>query len=136
MMTFESIKSTALSFAKMLRKAFDFRGRASIEEFSLFALLSIVISHILAAGVDWINLTAHINSVTYSVLYAVYFILISVPVIAAWVRRLHDTGRCGAWIFLLLIPIIGAVILTFMTIRSSQPEDNKYGSLLSQKNKS
>jgi uncharacterized membrane protein YhaH (DUF805 family) len=133
MMTFESIKSTALSFAKMLRKAFVFRGRASIEEFSLFALLSIVISHILAAGVDWINLTAHINSVTYSVLYAVYFILISVFVIAAWTRRLHDTGVSGISLCWLIIPIIGAVILTFMTIRKSQPEDNKYGSLLSQK---
>jgi uncharacterized membrane protein YhaH (DUF805 family) len=136
MMIFDSIKSTALSCAKMLKKTYVFKGRASIEEFSLFALLSIAVSHLLGVAADWVSLIPYIAPDAYPVLYVVCFGLIALFVVAAWVRRLHDTGKSGAWIFLLLIPIIGAVILTFMTIRSSQPEDNKYGSLLSQKNKS
>ncbi|MGE4286959.1 MAG: DUF805 domain-containing protein [Phycisphaerae bacterium] len=132
MMIFDSIKSTALSCAKMLKKTYVFKGRASIEEFSLFALLSMMIFSLLKAGEESIgvSLESHINAETYSLLYGVCFALISIPVIAAWVRRLHDTGKSGNFLWLILIPVIGHLVVLFMTIKKSQPQDNKYGPCL------
>jgi uncharacterized membrane protein YhaH (DUF805 family) len=136
----EHIKYVANSFrlvcVEMLKKTFVFRGRASLEEFSLFVFLSIILFHALDYIGEAVNITTHVNSFTYSMLCGMSFIFLAAIVLAACVRRLHDTGESGRSLCWLIIPIIGAVALFFMTIRSSQPEDNKYGSLLSQKNKS
>jgi hypothetical protein len=48
------------------------------------------------------------------------------PALAVSVRRLHDTGRSGAWILLGLIPFGGIVTLVF-TCMDSQPHPNQYG---------
>ena len=53
-------------------------------------------------------------------------LLIMVPIYAACVRRLHDTGRSGWWIFLYFIPYIGTIALIIILCFKSD-EDNKYG---------
>ena len=53
-------------------------------------------------------------------------LLIMVPTYAVCVRRLHDTGRSGWWIFLYFIPYIGSIALIIILCFKSD-EDNKYG---------
>jgi len=51
-----------------------------------------------------------------------------VPHIAVTIRRLHDTGRSGHWIFLAIVPVVGYVSLVFILLFfDSQPGDNLYG---------
>lgn len=50
-----------------------------------------------------------------------------VPSIAVGVRRLHDTGRSGFWLFISLIPIVGAIWLIVLMCQRSQDGDNEYG---------
>lgn len=50
-----------------------------------------------------------------------------IPSLALAVRRLHDTGRGGGWIFISLVPIIGSVWFIILMILSGQPEENRFG---------
>ena len=48
------------------------------------------------------------------------------PSLAVAVRRLHDTSRSGWWLFIVIIPVIGAIILIVWWVQDSQV-DNEYG---------
>lgn len=49
-----------------------------------------------------------------------------VPLVSLTVRRLHDTGKSGWWMFLVLIIGIGAVIIMLMCANSSYSERDYY----------
>jgi uncharacterized membrane protein YhaH (DUF805 family) len=42
-------------------------------------------------------------------------------------RRLHDIGKSGWWIWINFIPLIGAILLLIWTCRASEPAENQYG---------
>ena len=50
-----------------------------------------------------------------------------VPTLAAGVRRLHDTGRSGWYYFIILIPLIGAILLIVWTASEGNLGPNQYG---------
>lgn len=43
------------------------------------------------------------------------------------VQRLHDTGDSGAWLLVLLIPVVGPVWLLLKLLRRGVPGPNRYG---------
>ena len=49
------------------------------------------------------------------------------PNLCVTIRRLHDTGRSGCFLFLLLIPLVGYIIILYFTICDSQELTNEYG---------
>lgn len=49
------------------------------------------------------------------------------PSLGIAVRRLHDIGKSGWWMFISLIPLIGAIILLVWWCKDSQMEPNEYG---------
>ena len=49
-----------------------------------------------------------------------------IPNLAVLVRRLHDTDHSGWWIFISLIPFIGAIVLIVFACTDSGPP-NKHG---------
>jgi uncharacterized membrane protein YhaH (DUF805 family) len=49
------------------------------------------------------------------------------PNLAVTVRRLHDVGRSGFWVLLVVIPVIGGLILLGLMLLDSQSESNKWG---------
>ena len=49
------------------------------------------------------------------------------PLLCATVRRLHDIGKRGEYIFILLVPLYGPITLLVLLCRDSQPETNKFG---------
>lgn len=49
------------------------------------------------------------------------------PSLGLTVRRLHDIGKCGWWIFISLIPIVGWILLIVWYCKDSQMETNEYG---------
>lgn len=50
-----------------------------------------------------------------------------IPTLACGVRRLHDTGKSGAFILFGLIPFVGGIILLVFFVMDSAPGDNQYG---------
>lgn len=60
--------------------------------------------------------------------YDILFICAAtIPSLAVTVRRLHDTGRSGWSLLLLLIPIVGAITILVFLCADSQPSKNEFG---------
>ena len=55
-----------------------------------------------------------------------YTMFIIIPTYAVTVRRLHDTGKSGWWVFVSFIPFIG-VLWHFITLVTDSGPDNQYG---------
>lgn len=104
-MWFETYKHALTRFA-------NFRDRAGREEYWTFFLVNLV------------AMTALIPLHIVSVMFA---LVMFVPHIAVAMRRLHDTGRGGEYLFIGLIPFVGPPILWFFLAKDSEDEVNKYG---------
>lgn len=120
---------------------FSFRGRARRREFWLFVLFAIVAGMIAASadftlGLSWFESYDRLWSFgrifpvhmmwggPFSILTSLFLI---VPSLAVTVRRLHDSDRSGAWVFLNLIPFIGGIVLLLFMILDGTPGPNSYG---------
>lgn len=103
-------------------KGLDFKGRAPRSEywwFLLFIWLALMVLSALvggAAGPD-----ASEGVVALAVLAA------AVPLLAAATRRLHDTGRRGAWLLIALVPLIGLLILLVLLAAEGERRANEFG---------
>ena len=96
----------------------QFSGRASRSEFWWFSLGNLLISS--AFGV--IDLA--LGSAVFTSLYLLGTII---PSIATVFRRLHDTGRSGWYLLLVLIPIVGPLVLLAFYVSKGDKRANKYG---------
>ena len=68
------------------------------------------------------------------VLYLIFSLILGVISICALfimipliIRRLHDTGRTGWWLLIVLVPLVGGIILIVFMVLDSQRESNEYG---------
>ena len=52
-----------------------------------------------------------------------------IPSLSVNVRRVHDTGKSGRMLLILLIPCIGFIHWLFWMIEDGQPHANAYGSV-------
>jgi len=60
-------------------------------------------------------------------LAGLYWLATLLPSLSLTVRRIHDIGRSGWWIFVSLIPVIGGIVLLVFLVLDSQPGNNAYG---------
>ena len=113
----------------------NFQQRVRRSEFWIFSLF---ISIIEIAIFIWMFLTKkeriHSDGKTYysfspaaEVIFFIYELFIFAPRISSIIRRLHDCGKSGFYIFVFYIPIVGPFILLFYLCSDSQKEENKYG---------
>jgi uncharacterized membrane protein YhaH (DUF805 family) len=104
------------------RRMFDFSGRARRRDFWLCMLIDLVVLFFLA--MFDVILAAVIGLPILAFLFPIATII---PTIAISVRRLHDIGKSGYWYFLILVPLVGAMVLFVFACLDSQPGDNIYG---------
>ncbi len=116
-MTFEAAVLSALSGYAV------FKGRARRSEFWWFQLFCVLVYvAILCAGTLFVE-----DEWTLLVLVLVWLGLL-VPWISLSVRRLHDVGLSGGWLFLLLLPFGGIPWVVVMVMLSLAPDTaNAYG---------
>lgn len=101
-------------YIEVLKKYAVFEGRAPRKEYWYFVLFNLAPMFLLAIDDS-------------GILYGIYALAVLMPSIAVGVRRLHDIGKSGWWLFIALIPIIGSIILIIYLVRDSQPGENQYG---------
>ena len=105
-----------MGFVDAIKSGFNnyvnFQGRARRSEYWFWFLFTFLLS-IVASIIDGI--------------FGIYLVaglaLLAtiLPSIAVGVRRLHDTGRSGFWLFIALIPLVGAIVLIIFYVSDSQP---------------
>jgi len=54
-------------------------------------------------------------------------LIVLIPHLSAMVRRLHDTGKSGVFVFFIFIPLVGFIILIVFLCEDSVMEQNQYG---------
>lgn len=110
-----------------LKNYANFKGRASRSEFWFFYLFVIVVTF----GVNFLVVILALFIPELAVLMslvqlgAIFGFL--TPLLAAAVRRLHDTGKSGGLSALYLIPCAGFIILAIFNSQAGQTFDNQYG---------
>lgn len=103
----------------LLEKYVDFNGRARRSEYWYYTLFQAIVVYsvmgicLAIGGIEWI-----------STLVSLAFIL---PSLAVSVRRLHDIGKSGWWLFIAFIPLVGGIYLLYLTCKDSEFGENEYG---------
>lgn len=105
-------------FLKGLKNYATFEGRARRKEYWMYTLFYVIF------GVA-LMVIEELTGILF--LYAVYSLALLLPSLAISVRRLHDTGRSGWWVWIGLIPIIGSIILLVFLCQDSKENQNKFG---------
>ena len=142
-----------MTFGQAIKNVFanlkNFRGRARRAEFWWFYLfialvsisVSIAASFVVAAIIAPMvaDLDANANGdmlspegqrlfgtfVAVIGLGFVFGLLIFAMTLAVWVRRLHDVGQSGHWLWLSLVGL--SIVPLIMVMMDGQPRDNQYG---------
>lgn len=134
-----------------LSKYATFNGRARRSEFWWFYLLTCIPGFLMSLLMQWkLAKIAEIEAMAYqdlgryqevlaqaesydaifmagSVILGLISLALFIPSLAAWVRRLHDVGKSGHMLWLILVCGIGGLIPLFMCIGDSKPGPNQYG---------
>lgn len=106
-----------------LSKFADFSGRARRREYWTFALVNCLIAMLLLI----LGLAFGEDSPASNIMVTIFYLIMLVPSLSVSVRRLHDTGKSGWYMFLSLIPLIGGLILLVWALMDSEPGENQYG---------
>ncbi len=124
-MTFAEAANSVLS------KYATFAGRASRAEFWRWVVVFVALTFI-TRMIDGALFASSIHAgqfargamqpLTFTAILALF-----VPNMALAVRRLHDTGRSGWWLLLMLIPFVGPLVLLYWYVQPSDDGPNQFG---------
>jgi len=112
-------------YLNVLKQYTDFKGRARRKEYWMFLVFNTIFA-IAALSIDNIVGTTF-GSTPYGIIYLLYFLAVLIPGISVAIRRLHDIGKSGSMIFILLIPIAGIIWFLILMVTESQIGDNEFG---------
>jgi uncharacterized membrane protein YhaH (DUF805 family) len=112
-------------YVSVLKKYAVFSGRARRKEYWMFFLFNIIFAFV-AMIVDNALGTA-IEERGYGLVYFLYTLAVLLPGIAVSVRRLHDVGKSGWFLLIILIPFVGAIWFLVLACTAGNPGKNAYG---------
>ncbi|MCM1482879.1 MAG: DUF805 domain-containing protein [Muribaculaceae bacterium] len=141
-----------MGFTQAVKSVFSkyatFSGRASRSEYWYFVLFNVIVGVVfcIIGGVTMSDVSAIADNASDSsnpvsmmsavvstmpgwlaVLMGLYQLLIILPSLAVSVRRMHDIGKGGGWIFISLVPFIGGIWFFVLTLIGSQYGPNRFG---------
>jgi len=121
-----STRERPMNFTQAIASGFqnyvNFSTRAARSEFWYWVLFAVLLS-IVAKLID----LALFPSSDISPVSALLVLAIFLPGLAMSIRRLHDGDRSGWWIFLNLIPLIGAIVLLVWYCTRGTIGPNRFG---------
>ncbi len=109
-------------------RAFDYKGTSSRSEFWWGvlgnALIMVALLALLIISLTCFSAPINNFSVIMIVLFSLFCIAEFVPSITLIIRRMHDIGRSGFFLFVLFIPVLGFIWYIYLVTRRGVP--NKY----------
>ena len=126
---FEAVKS-------VYRNYVNFSGRAVRSEYWWFYLFTIIASVVImlvevslglgqgSYGAVEGGYSANMSGGPLTLIFALVNLL---PSLAVGIRRLHDTDRSGWWLFIILIPLVGAILLIVWLATKGTAGPNRFG---------
>ncbi|MBO5572967.1 MAG: DUF805 domain-containing protein [Clostridium sp.] len=105
-----------------------FDGRSRRKEYwypVLFQLLVNMVIGIFAIVIGFVSQDA--GAMLSRVLTGLVSLALLIPSIAVSIRRMHDIGKSGWWLLIVLVPCVGGFIYLYFCCQDSQPGANQYG---------
>ncbi|OAN76557.1 hypothetical protein A8B78_03515 [Jannaschia sp. EhC01] len=96
----------------------NFSGRARRSEFWWFYLFTII-CNVVATTID--------GAIGMPIVSIVVMLGLLIPGLAVAIRRMHDTGRSGWWIFIILIPLVGIILYIYWFVQRGTVGPNAWG---------
>lgn len=97
---------------------FDFEGRTSRKQFWMFILVYIIVG---------VGLSIVFTLMQMPYLTNLFSLALLLPSLGITARRLHDIGMSGWWQLVGFVPLIGLIVLIFLTAKKGDENPNKYG---------
>ncbi len=120
----------SMSFKESIVNVFqnyaNFSGRARRSEYWYFTLFTCLVTAVLS-GLNAAFFGADAQMSIFTAIQAIFSLGTLIPSLAVTVRRLHDIGKSGWFYFLILIPVVGAILLLAWECTDSEPGENAYG---------
>ncbi len=101
----------------------NFKGRASRPEYWWAVLFLFLVNLVLS----FICGALHLSPTATYIISGVWTLIILLPGLSLSVRRMHDIGKGGGWIFISLIPIVGTIWYFVLSVMPSEPQPNRFG---------
>ncbi len=113
-----------MSFTDVIKKVVvdnycNFNGRAGRAEYWYFFLFNVIVSVVLSGLANAVP--------ALSVLSVIYSLAMLLPGLGVAVRRMHDIGKSGWFLFISLVPCVGTFILLYFLAQDSEKAANAYG---------
>lgn len=109
----------------MINNYANFNGRARRKEYWTFVLFQYIVL-LLAMLLDSI-INGFGNDTPYGYIYLLASLIHLIPYLAVGYRRLHDVGRSGFFLLIVLLPIVGPIWFFILSLTNSDLKENKYG---------
>src|SRR6218665_1754626 len=134
-------------YLKALRNYANFSGRARRREYwdfllfnATFGTLASMLDNLLGIAIHIIDgvtigrasmldnlLGIAMEDIELGPIYGLYLLATLIPGLAVTVRRLHDVGKSGSFLFILLIPLVGIIWVFVLFLTDSNSGENEYG---------
>ncbi len=109
------------SIAMCFSKFATFAGRAPRAEMWWFALFTFLVNIVLSIA------AAVLDTPAISIVNGLFVLVTFLPHISVTVRRLHDVNRSGWWYWIILVPVVGAILLLVWCCSRGTHGANEYG---------
>lgn len=107
-------------YLEVVKKYAVFDGRARRTEYWMFTLFNVLIM----LGLTILEVGLFDGP---GVLANLYTLAVLLPSIGVAIRRLHDTGRSGWWLLIVLVPLVGWIVFLVFAVLEGDPGSNAYG---------
>ncbi len=116
-------------YLRAIKNYVNFSGRARRKEYWMFFLFNMIFGTV-AAIIDRIigsDIAFMGVRLGYGVIGIAYSTFVLIPSLSISFRRLHDIDKSAGWLFIGLIPVVGAIWLFVYSILAGTPGDNRFG---------
>ena len=119
-----------MTFGQSIKTVFsnyvNFSGRASRSQYWYWTLFSVLVGCLFGI-VGGPNAQQWPMGLT--ILYSLVCLAFVLPSLGVTVRRLHDIGKGGGWIFITLVPLIGFIWFLVLMVLPSEQGANRFGNM-------
>ena len=106
------------AISRFFKNYSDFRGRANRSEYWYVILANLIVTWLLGVFFPGKNDVSFVS--------VVYSLVVLIPGLSLFVRRLHDIGRHWTRMLIAFVPLVGEIILIFDMLKDSDG-DNAWG---------
>ena len=100
-----------------IKDVFNFTVRSTRDELLLFTVLFSILSMVLSYFSPFIPEVLGQNSIV--MINVIIGAILFIPFVSLFIRRLHDSGNSGLWIFFLLVPVVNIYVFYLIFVKPS-----------------